>query len=197
VNAANTPRALAIAALAVAGCAHYAARSFVAADGTRFAGDTLTLGCLDVGIAVTADVLAHGPVIDYRFANRCDHPAIVDLASIRAVGRAADGGALALVAFDPHHELRPLALDSGGEGHELIEYDGRDVRLELPDRDCALMRAAEADLAALLHQPVPPATACPSAPVIDPARALVAICVEVGGLDPAHASPRAVCPAAM
>ena len=89
--------------------------------GTPFAGKRVELPCLDLAAAQTEDQLATGPVIAFSFGNRCMHEAHVDLSSVRAVGRYADG-TRELHAYDPHHELHSMQIDAWWMGHEEIEY---------------------------------------------------------------------------
>jgi hypothetical protein len=89
-----------------------------------FAGEHVQAGCLDVAIERRADLVGDhaGAVLGYAFGNRCDHPATVDLARVPIVGRTLDGREMNLVAYDPHHELRPLAIDGRMSGGEAISY---------------------------------------------------------------------------
>src|ERR1700689_4429435 len=89
--------------------------------GTPFAGKRVELPCVDLAAAQTEDQLATGPVIAFSFGNRCMHEAHVDLSSVRAVGRYADG-TRELHAYDPHHELHSMQIDAWWMGHEEIEY---------------------------------------------------------------------------
>lgn len=93
--------------------------------GTPFVGKRVELACLDLAVAQTEDAEALGRVVSYSFGNRCWHEISVDLASIRAVGRYADGVRV-LHPYDPHHELRPLQLDALWKGNEEIEYLAED-----------------------------------------------------------------------
>ena len=61
-------------------------------------------------------------VLAYAFGNRCDHPAVVDLARVSVLGRTVDGREVTLAAFDPRHELRAVALDGRSSGREAIAY---------------------------------------------------------------------------
>jgi len=101
----------------VAACA-YAPHSY-SNLGTPFPGERFTTACLDISIARAEDPRAQGAVVQYTFGNRCAHAVVVDLATLRVSG----DGAL-LRAFDPRHELRPLAIDAYWQGSELIEYSG-------------------------------------------------------------------------
>jgi hypothetical protein len=89
-----------------------------------------TTACLDVALARRDRSDTADSVIAYRIGNRCDQPVVVDLASVRAVGRDAQGNERALVAFDPRHELRPLALNALWSGKAEIAYDGGGAMLE-------------------------------------------------------------------
>jgi len=78
--------------------------------------------CLDVEALIGARSEAVGPVLVIRLGNRCDHSAVVDLASLRVVARDAHGIAVELTAFDPRAEIRPHRIDAFGGGEEWIEY---------------------------------------------------------------------------
>lgn len=110
---------IALVACALAGCA-YQPGSF-AAPRNEFSGQRATIGCLDLSVERRADVPI-GPVLGYQFANRCDHPTTVDLAAIAVIGRDAAGGEVALRAYDPRGELRPVALDARNVGAEQLAY---------------------------------------------------------------------------
>ncbi|HEY0477276.1 MAG TPA: hypothetical protein VGD37_07110, partial [Kofleriaceae bacterium] len=90
-----------------------------------FPGQRLTVGCLDLAVERRADLatgLARGPVLAYQFANRCDHPAMIDLAAVAVVRRDAQGVDVALRPYDPHAELHPVALDGRNVGTEALVY---------------------------------------------------------------------------
>lgn len=140
-TAATLPRGIALASCALIGCA-YQPGSFAHAPGTT-AGQRVTVGCLDVALDRRAD-LPIGPVIEYRFANRCDHPAIVDLAAVAVVGRSAEGSEVTLAPYDPRAELRPVALDGRNAGMEALAYPAAHPMAEV----CV-------DAAALIHQGSP------------------------------------------
>jgi hypothetical protein len=106
-------------ACALAGCAYQPGSFRHAAH--DFTGQRATVGCLDIAIERRADA-SIGPVLDFQFANRCDHAAMVDLGAVAVVGRAADGGEVALRPFDPRAELHPAALDGRSVGTEALAY---------------------------------------------------------------------------
>ena len=85
------------------------------------AGETVQTGCIDLAIERRPDLPGQS-VLAYTFGNRCDHPAVVDLARVAAVGRTVDGREVNLAAFDPHHELRAVELDGRASGNEAIAY---------------------------------------------------------------------------
>ena len=107
------------------------------------AGQRVTIGCLDLAVERRAD-LPIGPVLDYRFANRCDHPEMVDLGAVPVVGRSADGSEVALAPYDPQGELHRAALDGRNAGGEALAYPAARPMLEV----CA-------NAAALIHQGAP------------------------------------------
>ena len=109
----------------VAGCGGYNAGTFRDLQGPfgGMNGSTATVGCVEVGVSAMHDSAAGGPVIAYGFGNRCPRAVTLDLKSVRAVGRDAEGHEVALATFDPRDEIRPLPLDGLYSGHENIEYD--------------------------------------------------------------------------
>lgn len=107
-----------VASALLGGCA-YQADSFRSTH--PFRGVYVTVACLDLAINRQASV--HGKqVVSYEFGNRCDEPAVVDLATLRVFGRNKDGTAVRLIAFDPRRELRPKLLDARASGREVIAY---------------------------------------------------------------------------
>src|SRR5262245_15924812 len=98
---------IALLSCALIGCA-YKPGSFVWGT-NEFPGQRATVGCLDVSVERRTD-FPIGPVLGYQFANRCDHPTTVDLGSIAVIGRDTGGAEVALRAYDPRSELRPVTL---------------------------------------------------------------------------------------
>jgi hypothetical protein len=115
---------IALAGCALVGCAlmgcAYQPGSFSSPQQT-FAGQRATVGCVDVAVERRAD-LAFGPVLAFAFANRCDHPAIIDLGAVAVVGRNPEGTEVTLRPYDPRGELRPIALDGRNVGAEALVY---------------------------------------------------------------------------
>ena len=103
----------------VAGCA-YQPDSF-SWSRTRFS-QRGTVGCLDVAIERRASRCDGRTVLAYEFGNRCDQPAIVDLATVGVVGRTSRGKLITLVAFDPRDEIRSSRIDGRAIGSEAIAY---------------------------------------------------------------------------
>lgn len=103
-----------------AGCG-YRAGSFTGPTG-MFAGELVTIGCLDVGVSSHVDPVAEGPAIAYELGNRCDRPARVDLGAVIVRGRTDGGREIELAPFDPEGELRPVRLEARRTGREVIEY---------------------------------------------------------------------------
>jgi hypothetical protein len=122
----------------LAGCA-YQPGSFAFPE-NKFPGQHATAGCLDVSIERRTD-LPIGPVLGYQFANRCDHPATVDLGAVSVVGRNAQGTDVVLRPYDPHAELHPVALDGRKLGAESLAYPADRAMLQV----CV-------DVATLAHQ---------------------------------------------
>jgi hypothetical protein len=114
------PRAAFGCALALGACA-YGPGSFHYTTKT-FPGQRVTLGCLDLSIDRRADLTDHAAVIEYDFGNRCREPAVVDLATVRVVGRTESGFEVALAPFDPKGEIGVLRIDGRLAGGEAIAY---------------------------------------------------------------------------
>src|SRR5688500_16991494 len=76
---------LLVGTMGLAGCG-YRSGSFAGPRGT-FAGEHVTVGCLDLGVDRAQDAQAEGPVIAYEFGNRCDRAATVDLGALVVTGR--------------------------------------------------------------------------------------------------------------
>jgi hypothetical protein len=87
-----------------------------------FPGQRTTVGCLDLSVERRPDLTTGGTVLAYEFGNRCDHPAVVDLAAVEVVGRTVGGDEVKLAPFDPDRELRALAIDGRAAGQEAIAY---------------------------------------------------------------------------
>ncbi len=103
----------------VAGCA-YQGGSFHSMD-QPFPGARASAGCLDIAIKRRPD-LAHSAVVEYAFGNRCERPAVVDLASALVVSRNGDSTPIRLKPFDPRHEIVPREIDGLAVGGEAIAY---------------------------------------------------------------------------
>ncbi|MCX5747073.1 MAG: hypothetical protein NT062_31770 [Proteobacteria bacterium] len=106
--------------LTLLGACSYTPGSFVA-PGHTFPGMHATAGCLDLAVERRRDHEG-AAIVAYEFANRCDAPAIVDLAYARVTGRTARGDEVTLVPYDPNHELRSLRLDARSIGREALAY---------------------------------------------------------------------------
>jgi hypothetical protein len=117
----RSPSIVAIAAALASACTPYRAGSFTMA-GEPFVGELTTAGCLDLAVAVARDPVATGPVVQYQFGNRCDRAATIDLGRVAVTGRTANGEEVAMVAYDPYAEIKPLPLDARTAGRERIEY---------------------------------------------------------------------------
>src|SRR5258706_2436290 len=108
-----------IAAALCAGCAYHPG-SFDALTGV-FPHTRDTVGCVDIGVGCGRT--DHGAVVAYAFGNRCDRSVVLDLATVRVVGRDADGHERPLAVFDPREEIRPLPLAARWFGEEQIAYN--------------------------------------------------------------------------
>lgn len=113
-------RSLVAIGLTLAGCAYQAGSFRTAAH--PFAGAHATVDCLDIAVERRADLATGDVVVSYAFGNRCNHPAVVDLADVAVVGRTDDGRSVTLAAFDPRHEIQSLQLDGRATGQEVIAY---------------------------------------------------------------------------
>jgi hypothetical protein len=138
----------------LAGCAYQPGSFTYSAH--DFTGQRATVGCLDIAIERRADA-SIGPVLDFQFANRCDHAAVVDLGAVAVVGHGPDGGEIALRPFDPRAELHPAALDGRSVGTEALAYPSARAVPQI----CA-------DAAALVHAS-PPRWLCFGAQAVAPA----------------------------
>ncbi|HUJ61054.1 MAG TPA: hypothetical protein VLX92_21270 [Kofleriaceae bacterium] len=119
-----------------------------------------TVGCVDVVLARGSDAAAKGPVVDYVFGNRCNHTVVVDFTALRVRGHDASGNELALVPYDPQHELRPLPLPARGVGHEMIEYDATGgAALVQPDQAAVAQQLADLRAQVIASAPGPQASA--------------------------------------
>jgi hypothetical protein len=109
-----------IAGLVVASCA-YQPGSFRSECHT-FAGQRWVTGCLDIAVERRPDLPRGDIVLAYTFGNRCDTATVVDLATVRVVGRGADGSLRPLAAYDPNREIESRWLDGRAVGAEVIAY---------------------------------------------------------------------------
>jgi hypothetical protein len=123
----------------IAGCA-YKPDSFHS-HSHPFTGQHVSAGCLDLAIERRPDLIGGGAVLAYEFGNRCDRPAVVDLARVNVVGRTFDGRELNLAAWDPRHEIRPLTLDGRAIGNEALAYRNKDAFAEVCVDAASIARA--------------------------------------------------------
>jgi hypothetical protein len=105
--------------LALVGCT-YKPGSFASSD-VAFPGQRVSAGCLDIAVDRRSD-LPVGPVIEYQFANRCDHLTTVDLGAVTVIGRGVDGSEMRMRPYDPRSEIQPVALDARKVGGETLAY---------------------------------------------------------------------------
>ena len=118
-------RGLFVSALALGGCA-YQPDSFSHAP-PPFAGVYVSVECLDLAIARRKNATPESNVLEYRFGNRCEQPALVDLAAARVYGTTVEGDWMDLIAYDPFHELRALRIDARAVGREAIDYPSSEM----------------------------------------------------------------------
>jgi hypothetical protein len=110
------------------GCISYSRGSFV--DYETFPGKRVALGgCLDLSVAMVEDNTATGRIVQFTFGNGCRQRVTVDLGSVRAYTTDGGGCQRWLTAYDPNHELVPLAIEPLWSASERIEYndDNRDA----------------------------------------------------------------------
>lgn len=100
------------------GCAYHAG-SF-GAWGHDFAGERLTLGCLDLAVDRRPDGPL-GAIVAYDLGNRCDHAIRVDFSAASVIGRTGSGDEN-LAPYDPKHELHARWLDGRAVARETVEY---------------------------------------------------------------------------
>jgi hypothetical protein len=109
-----------LSSIALGGCLYMP--SSYSFESHPFVGKRVALTCLDVAVAMTDDNRATSPVVRYSFGNRCTHETTVDLGAVPAYGLATNGEHVAMHAYDPRHELRPLPIDGWWRGSESIMY---------------------------------------------------------------------------
>jgi hypothetical protein len=88
----------------------------------EFPGQRTTVGCIDLSVERRPDLTSGGTILGYQFGNRCDHPAVVDLASVAVIGRTVAGDEVSLAPYDPDKEIRSLKIDGRTTGEEAIAY---------------------------------------------------------------------------
>jgi hypothetical protein len=110
----------AVLSVALIGCA-YSPGSF-SHFRQDFPGQRTTVGCLDLAVDRRPDLTTGGAVLAYEFGNRCDRPATVDFTHVAVKGRTYDGKELALTAYDPEWQIKPLQIDGRTGGKEAIAY---------------------------------------------------------------------------
>jgi hypothetical protein len=110
------------------GCA-YRAGSFDSMN-QDFVGTRASAGCLDLAIERRADI-DRGPVVAYSFGNRCDAPALVDLADAVVVARTSDDAIQRLTPYDPRQEIVAREIDARAVGGEAIAYEASGAPREL------------------------------------------------------------------
>ncbi len=103
----------------LAGCA-YKPGTFAHANRV-FPGTRATIGCLDIAIDRRVD-MGKSAVLEYHFGNRCDKPAMVDLAYVHVIGRTDDGAEHELAPYDPERALMAMPVDGRYAGGEALAY---------------------------------------------------------------------------
>lgn len=148
-------RHMAIFAGLLAGCVAYQPGSFSHGVGqdAAFAGRRGTVGCLDVAVERRAD-RESSAVLAYRFGNRCNGSALVELGRVVVVARFADGRQERLAPYDPENEIRPVRLAGRLSGGEAIAYPGAEGAVQVCAELSAITTLAGAGGAA--RQPAAP-----------------------------------------
>jgi len=144
-------RARVLATLTAVGCG-YSPGSFHSPL-QSFPGQHATVGCLDVAVDRRQDRDSGEIIVEYAFGNRCDRPALVDLAAAVVRGRTADQQTVALVAYDPRGQILPLRIDGRAVGGETIAYV-----TDTPLREVCV------DAASIVHADSPAWSCFPSQP---------------------------------
>jgi hypothetical protein len=110
----------AVLSVALIGCAYRPGSfSHVRQD---FPGQRTTVGCIDLAVERRPDLPGGGTVLAYEFGNRCDGPQTIDFTRTAVKARTYDGAELALRAYDPEWQIRPLRIDGRTAGREAIAY---------------------------------------------------------------------------
>jgi hypothetical protein len=105
--------------VAIAGCVTRYGPGGLATDGLA---EVHRLGCVDVGLGMGRRSEATGPVLVISLGNACEHSVAVDLSALHVVGGNDRGQTVAMVAYDPDHEIEPRRIDGLVQGDEWIEY---------------------------------------------------------------------------
>ncbi len=85
-------------------------------------GENHTYGCIDLSVRSAWPTEAEGPVIEIDLGNRCDHSVLIDLRQLRVAGIDRFGERVALIPYDPDHEIVAARIYANGRGWEHIEY---------------------------------------------------------------------------
>ncbi len=85
-------------------------------------GDVHTFDCIDVTVRSAWPSEAEGPVIEIDFGNRCDHSVPIDLRQLRVAGIDRFGERVALIPYDPDHEIGAARIYANTRGWEHLEY---------------------------------------------------------------------------
>ena len=109
--------------LAIAACAYRPGSTQPAAR--EPVGQRTSVGCLDIAVERQTDT-GSSAVLGYTFGNRCDQPAVIDLAWVNVIGRTADGAEVTLVPYDPKGELAVVQLEGRAAGSRSISYPATD-----------------------------------------------------------------------
>ena len=109
----------------LAGACGYLPGAYVRESRRRHDLAAVTAGCFEV--ALTWHLLDEppydSPTLTFHVANRCDHPARLNLASMSLVARYPDARLATLRPYDPHHELNEITLDTNNVESFDLQFD--------------------------------------------------------------------------
>lgn len=78
-----------------------------------------TLGCLDVGFAVSPR--GEGDLLDFHVGNRCKTPHELDLQKLAVHAPLPDGRRIPVTLVDPRNEIEAVHVGGAERGHERIQ----------------------------------------------------------------------------
>lgn len=138
------------------GCA-YKAGSF-SHPRAEFAGQKVSVGCLDLAVERRPDLPTGGTVLAYSFGNRCDRPATIDLSIARVEGRTFTGASVQLAPYDPEGEIHAMPLDGRAAGAEAVAYPSNDRLAEVCVDAASIAQTSESRWLCFASNVPPPTT---------------------------------------